>query len=169
MQPSGKPEAVAAVDRPVLRRRRRRRGRRRCCGSAGRTSTSRPATAHYTITDSYVLPVDVEVEAVQPHAHYRARDVRGEATLPDGSTRALIHIARLGFPLAARLPLRHAASAAEGHDAVDASTRYDNSAANARNPERPPKRARWGQRSSDEMGDLWIQVLTRDEPRPRSL
>src|SRR5439155_9700109 len=27
-----------------------------------------------------------------------------------------------------------------------------------------PKRARWGQRSSDEMGDLWIQVLTRSEP-----
>ena len=41
---------------------------------------------------------------------------------------------------------------------------YDNSTANVRNPERPPKRARWGQRSSDEMGDLWIQVLTRNEP-----
>ncbi len=42
--------------------------------------------------------------------------------------------------------------------------RYDNSTANVRNPEHPPKRAQWGQRSSDEMGDLWIQVLTRDEP-----
>ena len=40
---------------------------------------------------------------------------------------------------------------------------YDNSAGNPRNPEQPPKRARWGQRSSDEMGDLWIQVLTRNE------
>jgi tetratricopeptide (TPR) repeat protein len=39
----------------------------------------------------------------------------------------------------------------------------DNSTGNARNPQRPPARARWGQRSSDEMGDLWIQVLTRDE------
>jgi Flp pilus assembly protein TadD len=39
---------------------------------------------------------------------------------------------------------------------------YDNSAANARNPEQPPIRARWGQRSRDEMGDLWLQVLTRD-------
>ncbi|PYR21297.1 MAG: hypothetical protein DMF94_08585, partial [Acidobacteria bacterium] len=41
---------------------------------------------------------------------------------------------------------------------------YDNSADNPRNPQQPPKRARWGQRSSDEMGDLWIQVLTRDVP-----
>ena len=42
--------------------------------------------------------------------------------------------------------------------------RYDNSTSNPRNPEHPPRRARWGQRSSDEMGDLWIQVLTGDEP-----
>src|SRR5712691_12967020 len=39
---------------------------------------------------------------------------------------------------------------------------YDNSAENPRNPEQPPARARWGQRSAEEMGDLWIQVLTRD-------
>jgi tetratricopeptide (TPR) repeat protein len=40
---------------------------------------------------------------------------------------------------------------------------YDNSAANPRNPNQPPQRVFWGQRSADEMGDLWIQVLTRDE------
>ena len=28
-------------------------------------------------TDSFVLPVDVEVLAVQPHAHYLAREVTG--------------------------------------------------------------------------------------------
>jgi tetratricopeptide (TPR) repeat protein len=39
---------------------------------------------------------------------------------------------------------------------------YDNSADNPRNPQRPPTRARWGQRSAEEMGDLWLQVLPRD-------
>ena len=39
-----------------------------------------------------MLPVDAEVQALQPHAHYRARDVRGDATLPDGTTKELIHI-----------------------------------------------------------------------------
>ena len=29
---------------------------------------------------------------MQPHAHYRARDIRGVATLPDGSTKRLIDI-----------------------------------------------------------------------------
>src|SRR5262249_29459520 len=38
---------------------------------------------------------------------------------------------------------------------------YDNSAANRRNPQLPPQRVHWGQNSSDEMGDLWIQVVPR--------
>ncbi|MBI3490222.1 MAG: tetratricopeptide repeat protein, partial [Acidobacteria bacterium] len=40
---------------------------------------------------------------------------------------------------------------------------YDNSAENPRNPQQPPRRVLWGQWSKDEMGDLWIQVLTRDD------
>ena len=162
MQPSGKPESVqpsvglyfgdtAPTRTPAMLR-------------LGRQSIDiPPGDQRYTITDSYVVPVDVRVEALQPHAHYRARDIRGEATLPDGSKRELIHIRDWDFrwqhvyrfvtpfwlPKGTTLSMEY---------------RYDNSAANARNPERPAKRARWGQRSSDEMGDLWIQVLTRDEP-----
>jgi tetratricopeptide (TPR) repeat protein len=40
---------------------------------------------------------------------------------------------------------------------------YDNSADNPRNPRVPPERVRWGQRSFDEMGDLWFQFVTRSE------
>jgi hypothetical protein len=129
----------------------------------GRQSIDIPAgERRYTISDSYIVPVDVDVQAVQPHAHYRARDVRGDATRPDGSIRPLIAIADWDFrwqhvyrfvtpvhlPKGTRLSMRYV---------------YDNSAGNPRNPDQPPTRARWGQRSSDEMGDLWIQVLTRSE------
>jgi Tfp pilus assembly protein PilF len=41
---------------------------------------------------------------------------------------------------------------------------YDNSAANLRNPQLPPARVFWGQRSRDEMGDLWFQLLAQNEP-----
>src|SRR5207253_1302122 len=59
----------------------------------GRQGIDIPAGASdFIVTDSFTLPVDVEVQAVQPHAHYRAHAVRGFATLPDGSTRSLIHI-----------------------------------------------------------------------------
>jgi tetratricopeptide (TPR) repeat protein len=161
MQPSGKPERVQPtiglffggeppVRTPAMLR----------LGSQGIDIP--PGDTRYTISDSYVLPVDVEVLAVQPHAHYRAREVRGMATLPDGTERGLIyirdwdfrwqHVYRFVTPLA--LP--------RGTTIAMRYT-YDNSAENPRNPQQPPKQVRWGQRSSDEMGDLWLQVLTRDD------
>jgi Flp pilus assembly protein TadD len=39
---------------------------------------------------------------------------------------------------------------------------YDNSADNARNPNHPPKRVTYGPQSTDEMGELWLQVLPRN-------
>jgi tetratricopeptide (TPR) repeat protein len=121
-----------------------------------------PGTSDYTVTDSFVLPVDVVVEAVQPHAHYRARDVTGTATLPDGTIRQLIHIGDWDFRW------QHVYRYAQPF-ALPAGTRlamhyvYDNSADNPKNPDHPPRRVYWGQRSADEMGDLWIQVLTRND------
>ena len=43
-------------------------------------------------TDSYTLPVDVDVLGVQPHAHYLGQEIRGYATLPDGSIKSLVYI-----------------------------------------------------------------------------
>ena len=114
----------------------------------------------YTVEDHYTLPVDVDVTAVQPHAHFLAREMKGIATLPDGTTRWLIYIKDWDFdwqdvyrytdplvlPKGTRISMHYT---------------YDNSAGNRRNPDRPPRRIRWGQNSTDEMGDLWIQVLAR--------
>jgi Flp pilus assembly protein TadD len=161
MQPSGRVERVQpeigfyfGSDPP---------GRMPAMLRLGRQSIDIPAgEKSYTIADSFLLPVDVEVQAVQPHAHYRAREISGAATLPDGTVRPLIRIGDWDFrwqhvyryatpfwlPKGTTLSMRYT---------------YDNSAANPRNPSQPPLRVRWGQRSADEMGDLWIQVLTRDE------
>jgi tetratricopeptide (TPR) repeat protein len=129
----------------------------------GRQNIDIPAgQSDYVTTDSFVLPVDVEVQAVQPHAHYRAREVRGSATLPDGTTTPLIYIKDWDYhwqhvyryvtppvlPKGTMLSMRYV---------------FDNSAANARNPQQPPQRVSWGQQSTDEMGDLWIQMLTTSE------
>jgi Flp pilus assembly protein TadD len=161
MQPSGKPEPVKPSiglyfsDRPPTKiPAMLRLGRQDIDIGAG--------DGHYVVTDSYVLPVDVEVEAVQPHAHYRARDIRGEATLPDGTTRELIHIGDWDFRWQHVFRFEHPFALPKG-TRLSMRWVYDNSTANVRNPEHPPVRARWGQRSSDEMGDLWIQVLTKNE------
>jgi Flp pilus assembly protein TadD len=162
MQPSGKPEPVQPSiglyfsDRPATKTPAMLR--------LGRQDIDiRAGEKNYTITDSYVLPVDVAVQAVQPHAHYRARDVRGDAQLPDGTTRELIHIADWDFRWQHVFRFEHPFALPKG-TRLSMRYVYDNSTDNVRNPEHPPKRARWGQRSADEMGDLWVQVLTKNEP-----
>ena len=161
MQPSGRPETVQPSiglyfsDTPPTRTPAMLR--------LSRQNIDIPAgDAQYIVSDSYVLPVDVAVQAVQPHAHYRARDIVGEATLPDGTTRRLIHIADWDFRWQHVFRFEHPLHLPKG-TTLSMRWSYDNSPNNPRNPERPPKRALWGQHSSDEMGDLWIQVLTENE------
>jgi tetratricopeptide (TPR) repeat protein len=114
--------------------------------------------ARHTISDRYVLPVDATVLAVQPHAHYRAREIVGTATLPDGSTRALIHIAQWDFRWQHVYRYEQPISLPRG-TTLSMQYTFDNSAENVRNPQQPPARVLWGQRSKDEMGDLWFQLL----------
>ncbi|MCM3880583.1 MAG: tetratricopeptide repeat protein [Vicinamibacterales bacterium] len=112
----------------------------------------------YLNTDSYTLPVDVEVLGIQPHAHYLAREVRGFATLPDGSTRPLIYIKDWDFHWQDVYRFARPVALPKGSTVTMRYT-YDNSSANPRNPNRPPARVTFGQTSTSEMGSLWIQVL----------
>jgi tetratricopeptide (TPR) repeat protein len=159
--PSGKPEVVQprvglyfSSDPPTRTPAMLRLGRQDLEIPAGKKD--------YVSTDSFVLPVDVDVLALQPHAHYRARVVRGTATRPDGTTTPLIYIKDWDYrwqhvyryvkpvplPKGTTLSMKYV---------------FDNSADNPRNPHQPPQLVRWGQQSTDEMGDLWIQMLTRSE------
>jgi tetratricopeptide (TPR) repeat protein len=128
----------------------------------GRQNIDIAAGEAYTVEDSYTLPVDVEVQAVQPHAHYRAREVRGVATLPDGTTKWLIDIKNWNFRWQHLYRYEKPFTLPKG-TVLSMRYTYDNSADNPQNPVSPPARALWGQRSAEEMGDLWIQVLTRND------
>lgn len=118
-----------------------------------------PGEKEYVVTDSYVLPVDVDVHAVQPHAHYRAKKIEGFATLPDGRMKWLLRISDWDFDWQDTYRYVKPASLPIGTTLTMRYT-YDNSVSNRRNPQLPPRRVRWGQNSTDEMGDLWIQVVT---------
>jgi Flp pilus assembly protein TadD len=121
-----------------------------------------PGESRYVIRDSYVLPVDVQLLAVQPHAHYRAREIRGMATLPDGSSRLVMHIRDWDFRWQHVYREQTPIPLPKGTQ-LSMEYTYDNSATNVRNPELPPARVFWGQRSRDEMGDLWFQLLAANE------
>jgi tetratricopeptide (TPR) repeat protein len=120
-----------------------------------------PAGAkEYVATDSYVLPVDVDVYAVQPHAHYRAKIVEGQATLPDGTTRWLIRIPDWDFNWQDMYYFRQPLRLPRG-TTVSMRYTFDNSEENPRNPQSPPRRVRWGPTSTDEMADLLIELAAR--------
>lgn len=119
-----------------------------------------PGRTDYAIEDRYVLPVDVEVHTIYPHAHYLGKDLRAWAVLPDGSRRELIRIPDWDFNWQNAYRYRPSVVLPRGSE-IRMRYVYDNSASNPRNPIRPPVRVRYGGRSSDEMGNLWLQVVTR--------
>jgi len=115
---------------------------------------------NYVVEDSYVLPVDVEAVSIYPHAHYLGKEMRGTATLPDGSQKDLLWIRRWDFRWQDRYRYRSPVFLPRG-TRLSMRFTYDNSAANRNNRNDPPQRVRSGPRSTDEMGQLWIEVVPR--------
>jgi tetratricopeptide (TPR) repeat protein len=122
-----------------------------------------PGKSDFMVTDKLRLPVDVDVLGVYPHAHYVGKDIQAFATLPDGTRRWLIHIADWDINWQAVYRYRAPVFLPAG-TVISMRFTYDNSAANPRNPNNPPARVVNGDRSSDEMAHLWLQVLPRPQP-----
>jgi tetratricopeptide (TPR) repeat protein len=116
-------------------------------------------TANYLVEDHYVLPVDVDAISVYPHAHYLAKEMRGTATLPDGSEQSLIWIRQWDFRWQDRYRYRSPLFLPRG-TRLSMRFTYDNSAANP-NSRVHAQRVRSGPRSTDEMAQLWLEVVPR--------
>ena len=165
-QPTGKVGARGRDRRLLLHRRARRRARRSACGWEARRSRSRRARAS---TSSPIVISCRSTSRCWPSSRTRTTSRAGwkrRRSCPTAPARWLIAIddwdfrwqdvyryaAPLALPKGTTLSMRYV---------------YDNSAGNPRNPHRPPARVVWGQNTSDEMGDLWLQVIPRavaDEP-----
>jgi tetratricopeptide (TPR) repeat protein/mono/diheme cytochrome c family protein len=116
----------------------------------------------HVVTSSYRLPVDLDLFTVQPHAHNLAREIEGFARLADGSTRPLLYIRDWDFNWQGVYRYAEPVFLPAGTTVVARWT-YDNSSDNPRNPNRPPKAVTFGQRTSDEMAELWFQVVPRNQ------
>ncbi|HLY15982.1 MAG TPA: tetratricopeptide repeat protein [Bryobacteraceae bacterium] len=160
MQPTGKPELVQP--------------------SVGLYFTDRPATKFpmllqlehdgaldipagdrdFQVSDDFIVPMDMDVLAVYPHAHYLGRLLEGYATLPGGARQWLVRIPDWDPNWQSVYRYQDAVLLPKG-SVVSLRYHYDNSAANPRNPHQPPQRVRGGNRATDEMAHLWLQVLPR--------
>ena len=116
----------------------------------------------YSVSNSFTLPVDVDVLSVYPHAHYLGKDLRATALLPNGREVPLIHIPDWDFNWQDDYRFAEPISLPAGTTILKEFT-FDNSAGNPHNPVDPPKRVVYGSNSDDEMADLILQVLPRNE------
>ncbi len=112
----------------------------------------------FVVTDELTLPIDVEVLGVYPHAHYLGRDMQGWAVLPSGEKKWLIWIRDWDIDRQSIYRYREPLMLPKG-TVLHMRYSYDNSAGNVHNPHAPPVRVRAGNRSEDEMGHLWLQLL----------
>jgi tetratricopeptide (TPR) repeat protein len=117
-----------------------------------------PGARDYLVTDSFRCPLDVQVLAIYPHAHYLGKRLEGYATLPDGSRKWLIRIPQWDLNWQGVFHFKQPVTLP--HDSViTMSFHYDNSEDNVRNPHKPPRHVRGGSQADDEMGNLWLQLL----------
>jgi hypothetical protein len=155
--PTGKPESVRAsvglyfADRPPTRH-------LLDLPLVSRRIDIPPGASAYKASDYFTLPVDVDAVGIVPHAHYICKDMKGWATLPNGRKLWLIWIRDWDFNWQEQYhyatPIRLPAGTR-----LEMEFTYDNSDANPRNPNHPPRRVVWGPESTDEMAGLHVQAI----------
>jgi len=117
-----------------------------------------PGDPHYVVKSSLVLPRDVELGGITPHAHYLCKEMKIAAYLPDGSVEPLIWIKDWDFNWQGGYQYKKPLALPKG-TRVEMEYTYDNSENNPRNPAHPPVRVRWGEQTKDEMAVAFLAVV----------
>ena len=126
-----------------------------------------PGEKNFLVNDSLTLPVDVDLLAVYPHAHYLGKDMQALANLPNGTSQRLIHIKQWDLNWQAVYRFAKPVFLPKG-TVISMKYSYDNSEGNRANPNHPPQRVTAGNRARDEMAHLRLQVLPHEVPPRQS-
>jgi hypothetical protein len=119
-----------------------------------------PGVRDFPVSDDFRLPMDADILAVYPHAHYLGKLLEAYATLPGGARKWLVRIPDWDPNWQAVYYYREPVFLPKG-SVISMRYHYDNSAANVRNPNHPPRRVKGGDQATDEMAHLWLQILPR--------
>ena len=117
-----------------------------------------PGDSHFVVEDQLRLPIAVSALGIYPHAHYLGKQMEVWSVSPDGTRSPLILIRDWDINRQAVYAYQKPVMLPAG-SVLHMRYTYDNSTGNLRNPASPPVRVQAGNRSRDEMGHLWLQVL----------
>lgn len=116
----------------------------------------------YVVEDSFVVPVDMDLINVWGHSHQTCRSIEGTMTLPDGTVKPVLDLPDWDFNWQTIYQYQKPERVPAG-TRIDVKIVFDNSADNPQNPNDPPKRIKWGEQSTDEMGSLIFQAVAAEE------
>ena len=117
-----------------------------------------PGDPHYVVRAHFTIPVAIDAVGIIPHAHLLCREMRGWAILPDGRKQWLLNLRDWDFNWQDQFQYAHPIRL-PADSRLEMEFVYDNSAANPRNPNSPPKRVQWGPGTADEMAGLHVQSI----------
>jgi mono/diheme cytochrome c family protein len=127
-------------------------------GVASRSIDIPAGDPHYVVKAHFTIPIAIDAIGIIPHAHLICREMKGQAILPDGTKRWLLYIKDWNFNWQDQY--RYATPIRLPPDTrIEMEFVYDNSAANPRNPNSPPRRVQWGPGVNDEMAGLHLQSI----------
>lgn len=123
---------------------------------------------NHVVHSSYTLPLELDVVGILPHAHYLGKELAGSATLPDGTVKPLILIKNWDFNWQSDYRYKQPMKL-PGGTKLSMRFVFDNSDDNVHNPNHPPKAVRYGPNSTDEMAELWLEVVPKNADDLRAL
>lgn len=118
-----------------------------------------PAQAeNHLVTACHILKEDADLLSYLAHMHYRGRGMKFEATFPDGRTEVLLNIPRYAFEWQTKYRNATPVRLPQG-TLLRLTATFDNSPNNRSNPD-PTRAIPWGDNTSDEMMDGWLEFVT---------
>jgi Flp pilus assembly protein TadD len=117
-----------------------------------------PGEKDFLVSDDFRTPLDLNVLAIYPHAHYLGKLMECDAALPDGTRKWLIRIPSWDLNWQGVYRFSQPVFLPRG-SVITMRYHYDNPTENVRNPNNPPKEVKAGNQATDEMAHLWLQVL----------
>jgi hypothetical protein len=126
-----------------------------------------PGHSNIEVKAAWEVPVDVIAHSVGPHMHLLGRDMQLSVKFPDGKVQDLIKIDDWDFNWQYTYYFEKPLDIPKG-SVVNLVSHYDNSDANPRNPNHPPKMVKWGEATTDEMciGFLGVTKKGQDLTKP---
>ena len=117
-----------------------------------------PANQTKTFHAQLIIPVDLTLLSVAPHAHLLSKAWKVAVVKPNNDTIRLVKINDWDFRWQGNFRFQNMLKVPAGSRLIADAT-YDNTAQNPRNPNSPPRTTTWGESTTDEMLLTYFELL----------